>query len=402
MNKVKLIQLLILSGLGLAVNGYTASTDAAIANTGSQELLIGTWTGGVPDGAGALKPVFNSQGIYKVRLNADGTMLPISQVKLSNPSWLAFSKNQQFVYATNEDNGDKDGKVSALKFTKKGDLQLLNSVKSHGQQPTHAEVSPDNKFLLISNYSERPNHAGVTVFSIKKDGKVGKLVQKIAFITGSQALPDRQADGHAHSTAFSPDGKIVYMADLGSDLIKAYHYDAEAKQPLKAAPNLDLKFNSGSGPRHLVFSKNGNYIYATTEMGAQIIVFKRVFDSYKVIQQANLTDQDDPDSKGGAGLIFSPDQKFLYVGNRKKVNEIVAYAVDSKNGKLSLVGRYPSGGIEPRAFDIDATGQYLIVANVFSNTVSQFKRDLKTGELSPTQIALQIGLPTDVKFIPKQ
>ena len=62
---------------------------------------------------------------------------------------------------------------------------------------------------------------------------------------------------------------------------------------------------------------------------------------------------------------------------------------------------YSSGGIEPRAFDIDATGQYLIVAKVFINTVSQFKRNKETGVLTPTHVALQIGLPTDIKFISK-
>ena len=402
MKKVKLIQLFLMSSLSLALNSYAADKEVTTEAPAAQEFLVGTWTGGVPDGLGALKPVLNSQGIYRVRLNADGTMLPINQLKLENPSWLAFSKDKQFIYATNEDNGDKEGKVSALKFTKSGDLQLLNKVKSHGQQPTHAEVSPDNKFLLISNYSSRPNHAGVTVFPIKKDGSLGKLAQKVAFIKGSQVLPDRQADGHAHSTTFSPDGSVAYVADLGSDLIKAYHYDADAKQPLKPAPELDLQFPEGSGPRHLVFSKIGNYLYATTEMDAQVIVFKKEYNQYKIIQSQNLTDQDDPEAKGGAGLIFSPDQKFLYVGNRKKVNEIVAYAVDSKTGKLTLIDRYPIGGIEPRAFDIDETGEYLVVANVFSNTVSQFKRDLKTGKLKPTQIALQIGLPTDVKFVPSQ
>lgn len=400
MKKVKLIQLCLLSSLSLAMSGYAAEKETAATPTSAQEFLVGTWTGGVPDGLGALKPVLNSQGIYKVRLNADGTMLPISQLKLENPSWLAFSKDKQFIYATNEDNGDKEGQVSALKFTKNGDLQLINKVKSHGQQPTHAEVSPDNKFLLISNYSSRPNHASVTIFPIKVDGGLGKLVQKVAFIKGSQALPDRQADGHAHSTTFSPDGNLAFVADLGSDTINAYHYDSSAKHPLKAAPNLDLQFPQGSGPRHLVFSKNGNYLYATTEMDAQVMVFKKEYDTYKLLQTQNLTEEVDPDAKGGAGLIFSPDQRFLYVGNRRKTNEIVAYAVDNKTGKLTLVDRYPSGGIEPRAFDIDATGEYLIVANVFSNTVSQFKRDLKTGKLKPTQIALQIGLPTDVKFIP--
>lgn len=67
---------------------------------------------------------------------------------------------------------------------------------------------------------------------------------------------------------------------------------------------------------------------------------------------------------------MSPDQRFLYVGNRRKSNEIVTYAINQDTGKRTSVERYSSGGIELRAFDIDAAGHYLIIANVFSNTIS--------------------------------
>lgn len=270
-----------------------------------------------------------------------------------------------------------------------------------GQQPTHAEISQDNHFLFVANYSARSGHAGVAVFAILDNGSLGASVQNIPFLKGSKALPERQIDGHAYSITFDIEGKTVYLADLGSDLIQAYDYLPKAKHPLKRNKTLDLHFPAGSGPRHLRFSKNGDYAYASTEMGAQVVVFKRVDRKYTKIQQENLTTQTAADFKGGAGLLLSPDQRFLYVGNRRKSNEIVAYSVSQETGRLTLVGHYSSGGIEPRAFDIDATGQYLIVTNVFSNTVNQFKRNLETGALTPTHVALQIGLPTDIKFISK-
>ncbi|OTG89038.1 lactonase family protein [Acinetobacter sp. ANC 3813] len=75
-----------------------------------------------------------------------------------------------------------------------------------------------------------------------------------------------------------------------------------------------------------------------------------------------------------------------------------AYSIHQETGRLTLVGHYSSGGNEPCAFDIDAAGQYLIVADVFSNTVSQYKRNLETGTLTPAHVALQISLPTDINF----
>lgn len=392
-------QLFLMSALGLAVNGYADAP--VLTQIKPQEFYVGTWTASAPDGLGALKSDFPSRGIYKIRLNSDGTLLPLYHVQVDNPSWLVFDQKNQYLYATNEDNADVEGKVSAFKIDEKGNLKFLNAVKSLGQQPTHAEISPDNQFLFVANYSARPQNAGISVFAIHSDGSLGQAVQNIRLLKGSNALPERQADGHAHSITFHPDGQTVYLADLGSDLIQAYEYTPKAKQPLKRAEHLDLHFPAGSGPRHLEFNKNGDYAYASTEMAAQVIIFKKVNGTYRAIQQENLTDQTDASFKGGAGLLLSPDQRFLYVGNRRKSNEIVTYAVNQETGKISLVGRYSSGGIEPRAFDIDATGQYLIVANTFSNTVSQFKRNKETGVLTPTHVALQIGLPTDIKFISK-
>ena len=395
----RLKPLFLISALVLAVNGYADSP--VLAPIKPQEFYVGTWTASAPDGLGALKSDFPSQGIYKIRLNADGTLLPINYVQADNPSWLVIDKKNQYLYATNEDNADAEGSVSAFRIDQEGNLTFLNAVNSLGQQPTHAEISPDNQFLFVANYSARPQHAGISVFAIHADGSLGASVQNIPFLKGSNALPERQADGHAHSITFHPDGQTVYLADLGSDLIQAYDYLPKAKHPLKRNEALDLHFSAGSGPRHLMFSKNGDYAYTSTEMGAQVVVFKRVDRKYTKIQQENLTAQTAADFKGGAGLLLSPDQRFLYVGNRRKSNEIVAYSVSQETGRLTLVGHYSSGGIEPRAFDIDATGQYLIVANVFSNTVSQFKRNLETGALTPTHVALQIGLPTDIKFISK-
>lgn len=399
MKKYILKPLFLISALALAVNSYADSP--VLAQIKPQEFYVGTWTGSVPEGLGALKSHVPSRGIYKIRLNSDGTLLPLNHIQVDNPSWLVFANNNQYLYATNEDNGDVEGKVSAFKIDEKGNLKFLNAVKSLGQQPTHAEISPDNQFLFVANYSVRPQNAGISVFAIHADGSLGPAVQNIRLLKGSNVLPDRQADGHAHSVTFHPDGQTVYLADLGGDLIQAYEYTPKAKQPLKRAKHLDLHFPAGSGPRHLKFSKNGDYAYVSTEMAAQVVVFKKENGKYITIQQENLTDQTHASFKGGAGLVLSPDQRFLYVGNRRKSNEIVTYAINQDTGKLTLVERFLSGGIEPRAFDIDATGQYLIVANVFSHTISEFKRDIKTGKLTPTHIALQIGLPTDIKFISK-
>ncbi|MCF9045994.1 lactonase family protein [Acinetobacter nectaris] len=360
-----------------------------------QKFLIGTWSG-MPENA-KLSSDFASQGVYTVKLNSDGTLLPLSELKLQDPSWITFSKNYKFAYITNE---KTEGTVTAVSVGEDGILKVINHVSSQGDHPTHSTLSQDGKFLFVANYSVGPNKSGVVVLPILNDGSLGNAVQNIKFLDGSKVVSGRQDSGHAHSVTFTPDGKTLYAADLGADIVRAYDYQPNEKQPLRANPALDLKFTHGSGPRHVAFSANGKFAYVTSEMNAEVVVFEKTGNKFVQVQREILAAKDHESHKSASGLIFSPDYKFLYVGNRKDVNEIVTYKVDGTTGKLSFVGRYMSGGVEPRAFSMDKTGEYLLISNVHSHTVSEFKRDKETGALTPTRIALQIGQPTDIKFIP--
>lgn len=358
-----------------------------------QKFLVGTWSG-MPETA-KLSKDFASQGVYTVKLNSDGTMLPLSELKMKDPSWITFSKDYKFAYITNE---MEEGTVTAVAVGKDGQLKEINHVKSLGDHPTHSALSVDGKFLAVANYSVGPNKSGVSVLPILANGGLGEVAQYIKFLDGSGVIEGRQDSGHAHSVTFTPDGKTLYVADLGADVVKAYDYQPNEKQPLRANTALDLHFAKGSGPRHMVFSANGKFAYVTTEMSAEVIVFERIGKKFIQVQKQSLAVKDHESHKSASGLIFSPDNKFLYVGNRKEVNEIISYKVDGVSGKLSLVGRYTSGGVEPRAFSMDKTGEYLLISNVHSHTVSEFKRNKETGALTPTRIALQIGQPTDIKF----
>ncbi|MCF9033746.1 lactonase family protein [Acinetobacter nectaris] len=383
--------------LGLCVPLLYSNISFAENNTmvPEQKFLVGTWSG-MPENS-KLSSDFASQGIYTVKLNSDGTLLPLSELKMQDPSWITFSKNYKFAYVTNE---KADGTVSAVAVESDGKLTEINHVKSLGDHPTHSTLSQDGKFLFVANYSVGPNKSGITVLPILANGALGEAVQNIKFIEGSNVVAGRQNSGHAHSVTFSPDGKVLYAADLGADIVRAYEYHANDKLPLHANPALDLVFAKGSGPRHMVFSENGKFAYVTSEMNAEVVVFEKVGKKMVQIQKELLAKRDHESQKSASGLIFSPDNKFLYVGNRKDVNEIVTYKVDEATGKLTLVGHYTSGGVEPRAFSMDKTGEYLLISNVHSHTVSEFKRNKETGALTPTRIALQIGQPTDIKFIP--
>ena len=108
-----------------------------------------------------------------------------------------------------------------------------------------------------------------------------------------------------------------------------------------------------------------------------------------------------PDFKGkvsAADIHVSPDGKFLYASNRGEANELAIYSID-KAGKLTFVGRQSVLGRIPRNFAIDPTGKFLLAANQDSNDVIVFKRDLKTGLLTPTGKKIQVEKPVCLKFV---
>src|SRR5438105_5291229 len=80
-------------------------------------LLIGTYTTG------------KSEGVYVYRFNSlTGDFDSVSMIKTNNPSFLAISPDEKFVYAVNENasNGN-GGKVSAFSFDKSdGKLSFLD------------------------------------------------------------------------------------------------------------------------------------------------------------------------------------------------------------------------------------------------------------------------------------
>jgi 6-phosphogluconolactonase len=107
-----------------------------------------------------------------------------------------------------------------------------------------------------------------------------------------------------------------------------------------------------------------------------------------------------PDSEGrvdAADVHISPDGSFLYGSSRGNLNEIVIYSLN-RFGEMDPVGRQPTLGKTPRNFVIDPTGKFLLVANQNSNEIIIFRRDHKTGLLTPADKSIQVSQPVCLKF----
>ncbi len=378
----------------LSVTFLSLGWGNAVNAADQQIALVGTWTS-IPNAPLVQKPKQASEGLYQFKVNSDGTLAPVKVLKMKSPSWIVKSKDGRFAYTTNEENS---GEVTALSV-QNGKVEVLNTVDSHGGHPTHASISLDGKFLFISNYSAfDKGRGGVAVLPILPNGHLGEMVQNIVFSEGSGHVKGRQESGHAHSTTFSPDGKYLYASDLGNDKIYTFRYNPSKTQPLEADSSRDVTFVHGSGPRHMVFSPNGKHAYITAEMRSEIVAFNVQDGHLKKIAELKLVHEDKtPEFKSASGIILSPDGKYVIAANRGADNKLLVFKIQ-QNGLLGQPVVYKANGIEPRAFSFDATGKYLYVTNVYSNNISLFRFDAKSGSLKPAGDAAKISTPTDIKF----
>lgn len=170
----------------------------------------------------------------------------------------------------------------------------------------------------------------------------------------------RQDMPHTHFVAFSSDKKYVLCCDLGLDTV--FVYDRDLNEVSRA------KVPDGYGVRHLVFSKNGKYIYAVNELMPSISVFAYSNGNVEYLSTTKL----DCKNKNSTAAAIRLDEREnrLYVSVRGE-NELYAYHAD--NADLLFCGRFPCGGEGPRDFDL--IGDYVVCTNENSDNVTIIEKN---------------------------
>ncbi|WP_248919333.1 lactonase family protein [Pseudomonas entomophila] len=366
----------------------TASLMTLMIDAHAATLLVGSYTDG------------GSQGIYRYDFDERAGQIatqPQQVVKSVSPSWLVLSADQRLLFAVNE---TPQGHASSFSLSKKGEIKPLNQVPSQGDEPTHASLSHDQRYLFVANYAVAPDPGGsLVVIPVAKDGKLKPAVQQERH-KPSGVNPERQAGAHVHSLVPSPDGRHLYACDLGADKVFIYRYDgASTEHPLSPAIPASVSLPPGSGPRHLLFDAKGRHAYLTLEMSAEVVVFDVQDGALVERQRLPLTELKDVAAKAAGGLHLSADGRFLYVSNRGTANEIVVYAVGKDDGQLSVLQRRSVEGDHPREFALDPSGNFLLVANQKSNQIVVMHRDPRSGKLGDTVQKFAQPAPSDLKFL---
>jgi 6-phosphogluconolactonase len=318
---------------------------------------------------------------------------------LDNPTFLAISPDQHFLYAASEVDesaGQPGGAVSAFSIAPKtGTLTYLNQRSSGGALCCHLSVDKTRNFVLVANYGG----GSVAVLPIEQDGRVGEATDFVQH-RGSSIDPQRQQGPHAHSIVLDAANRYAFAPELGLDRIMIYRLDvAEGKLIPSDKPWAQVR--PGAGPRHFTFHPNGRYAYVINELNSTFTAFAydETNGALTEIQTVSTLPDDFAGTSHCADVHVSPSGKFLYGSNRGH-DSIVVFAIDGDTGRLTYVDHEPTQGETPRNFAIDATGTFLLAANQDTDTIVTFRIDQQTGKLEATGDVTEVPMPVCLKLMP--
>lgn len=354
-----------------------------IGNVGGEMyMLVGTYTSNE-----------GSKGIYVYKFDTKTAEADsVSMVEVANPSYLAVSMDGEFVYSVGE-NGEDDSYAHAFSFDREsGQLKLIDSQLTYGSSPAYITLDEGGTNLFTANYGG----GSISQFNINRDGALSPLSNLYQF-EGSGEDPERQQQPHLHSVRYSPDGKYLFAADLGTDRIYRYKSISsvfEGQPALLKSDSVVISTPAGTGPRHFDFHPNGLYFYLLGELSGEVLVYD--YNNGELEQKQTIL-ADSVGAQGSADIHVSPNGKFLYASNRLQEDGIAIFSIDKDDGTLTKVG-YQLTAKHPRNFAITPNGKFLLVAARDDNVVEVYSIDNKTGLLTNTNQDIAIDMPVCIKF----
>lgn len=342
-----------------------------------------------------------SKGIYAFHYDASsGKLTPVGvAAETQDPSWVAVHPNGKFLYAVNE--AGKSSMISAFSLdAQSGKLTLLNQLPALGEDPCYLSLDRNGKYVFVANYTS----GNVVVFPVQADGKLGAATANVHDQGTLGPNKERQEAPHAHWIEASAGNRYAYVSDLGLDKVLIYKFDAASGKLTNPGSNQQDAFSAtlppGSGPRHVAFSRNGNFMYVLSEVQSAVTVFANdAREKYRAVQTISALPKDFSGRNDAAEIAIHANGKFLYSSNRGH-ETIALFKINPGTGKLTAAGDFSVEGKEPRHFAIDPAGNYLLAEDQLSNKIISFRIDEKTGALTPTGDSVEVPSPVCLTFLP--
>jgi 6-phosphogluconolactonase len=334
-------------------------------------------------------------GVHVYRADpATGAWTHIQHIgDLVNPSYLALSHDQRFLYSVH---GDEDHATAFALDPATGQGKLVNRAATGGKNGVREAVDPSGKFLVMANYAS----GSVAVLPIAPDGSLKDQHQLIQLPGDPGPHKVEQMSSHPHDIVFDPSGRFVLVPDKGLDRVFVFRLDG-ATGRLTPTEQGSVKSRPGAGSRHLAFHPKLPIVWVLNELDSTIATYR--FDAERgALTALQVMSTLPPDFTGystTAEIAASPDGRFVYGSNRGH-DSVTIFAANAE-GLLSVVGWQPTQGTGPRFIGLDPAGHFLHAANEQGDTVVTFRVDASSGKLEPTGQVIKNASPVTIVFAGK-
>ncbi|WP_413734638.1 6-phosphogluconolactonase [Sodalis sp. RH21] len=230
--------------------------------------------------------------------------------------------------------------------------------------PTHLSTDRQGRFLFCASYSK----SCVSVSPIDEQGIAGAPIQVLEELI------------NCHSANVDPTNQVLWVPCLKEDRIRLYDLASDGHlQPCRPEA---VDTVTGAGPRHMVFHPHHSYAYCLNELNSTVNVYAvDAGGAPRIIQTLDMMPQGFSDTRWAADIHITPDGRYLYSCDRT-ASVITRFSVSEDGSVLSVLGYQPTE-TQPRGFNIDAQGRFLVAAGQKSQHVEVYRIEEETGDLRP-------------------
>jgi len=336
-----------------------------------------------------------------------------------------YQNTNQYVYVSNA----KDSTITRyLLDDKQGKLVFLGSTKT-GEKVMPLSVSPDKSHLYASIRSEPCRVISYRIDPVSGDlsqegeanlpssmanistDKSGRFLFAASYgsnlisvspindkgVITSDAQQVLKTGRNAHAVHASPDNRFVFSSSLGDDEMMQYRFDEQSGTLTLNTP-ATVKTEQYAGPRHFVFSKNGQYVYVLGELSGTVTSYD--FDSKtglltlkgtnegvpaKVLSLENgvppsMKASNDHPKVWAADMHLSADGRFLYISERTK--SIIAILLIDQSTGLPSYQNMTQVEQQPRGFALSKDGRFMVVSGEKDANLGLYRINVETGGLT--------------------
>jgi len=230
--------------------------------------------------------------------------------------------------------------------------------------PTHLGLDLQGRFLFSASYSFN----NVSTHPINEKGEA---------LSPAHVLEDIQAP---HSANIDPTNQLLMIPALKEDRIRLFDFNLQGEATAHHPDALTVA--AGAGPRHMAFHPNHHFAYCVNELNGSVDVYQKEVTSgeYRHVQSLDIMPADFKETRWAADIHVTPDGKFLYACDRTS-SLISVLTVSAEGSELTLVGHHATQ-TQPRGFNIDHQGRFVITAGQKSDAIEVAKIDQTSGALT--------------------